>query len=175
MLKSNEICSILIKFESNFHEIFIIEGEKNDDSSVYIVQTNHVNHEVQNSEKERRKFYLQKSYHSRVDTNGLVRTHMKRNGKRFGLQEQKPLNMRVRPLSSYGYNGAYITKFPIKSVGINDIIIELKEGDICKYEFVFMPARNKPYYDLLLQNNLKEESYYMLPLQHNTTFTLVYA
>jgi len=147
------VCSILLKDDNNiYHRLFQVEGDKNNDQSLYIVRLNHVNNFSVFDESKYREFCLQKTIHSRIGDDGLVQSHMKRSNNIFGVERCFPLN-KLNYIFDYGLSpNDSIDKYPVKIPEDNDILIKSKAKYLSDYRFVFYKGE-----DLLSKNILSQD------------------
>jgi hypothetical protein len=173
MVNRNIVCSILFKDKNKIlRRIFDIEGDKSTDPSIYIVKVNHINNEVQKSEEERRKFYLQHSHHSRQDSSGLVQVHYKRNGNRFGQRKQLHLEAEGASMKHYHFaSNDDLQRYPQKIAGQDDIVLNVNPEYFSEYGYVFFTEedRLKKYAS---QNQLTILHSYKIPVKNIKTFNL---
>ena len=132
------VCSVLMKDdESLYHRLFQIEGDKDNDTSLYIVKLNHINNQIDFDENKYRDFCLQKTIHSKTDKNGYVQSHFKRNGHIFGKNKCLPLEKLNYVFDHSLSEKEDINDYPVKSPSINDILIKSKCKYLSDYRFIF--------------------------------------
>jgi hypothetical protein len=142
-VKRNRICEVLLRDSKDiWRSLFSIEGDKSNDPSLYIIKNIHINPETTDDEERLRNFSLQKSYHFKKDKDGLIQTHLKRDGHRFGIQKQKPLNERTIPISVFHNNNDNVEAYPERTPGEKDIKLTIKPDFINFYEFIFFTELN---------------------------------
>jgi hypothetical protein len=137
-INRNIVCSILFKDDDgNYHRIFQVEGDRVADYSIYFVKLNHVNKNVAFDEEKYRKFCLQKTFHSKVDSDGLVESHFKRSNNRFAHSKRLPLDKLNYILDFHFSPNDDIKKYPGKIPESHDILIKSKPEYLKDYHFIF--------------------------------------
>lgn len=165
-MNRNIVTKILIKDNDNiYRNIFTIEGDKSIDTSIYIVKKNTINPEVTQTDEERRKFELQRSIHARINSNGLVQTHLKRNDKKFAEDLQPPLSDSNVHMHLYGCPGGSISAYPSVSPSNEDIVITHKPDFFKDYQYFFFVDKDK-YKRAMQSHGLFECSTFTIPVKY---------
>lgn len=146
IISINHVCDILIKdTDGNFRKVFEIEGDKENDPSIYI----HLP-DVNNPLKR-----LHYSYHCKTK-NGLVTVHLKHKYTQElnpTEKQQKPLAQRSRPFFSCWPQK--IERYPIKKEPKKeDIIISMKSIYLQKIYFIFYPDKSTFIKDIHNKNQM---------------------
>lgn len=155
-IKRKIISSILLKNNNSYHRLFQVEGDKKNDASLYIVQLNDVEDFSNFNEDNYRNYCLQQTVHSRMDKDGLVETHFKRNQSRFAKSRCLPLD-KLHYVRDYSMpEKANINKYPIKNLDNNDILIKSRYEYLSEYRFIFYKGEN------LLSKHVSTHNLYIL-------------
>lgn len=132
------VSTILFKDDNNlYHRLFQVEGDKDNDYSIYIVKLNQVKDQINLDEHIYRDFSLQKTIHSKIDKNGYVQAHFKRNGHIFGKSKCLPLDKLNYVFDHSLSEKEDIDDYPIKLPDINDILIKSRCKYLSDYRFIF--------------------------------------
>jgi hypothetical protein len=153
----NHVCNILtIDEDGKYRKLFSIEGDKPDDPSVYIYNwSNGVNNPNKGHY----------SYHSKKDSNGLVRVHLS-NIKDVSKRQQQPLDQRQRVMCSHHFNsGVRLGKFPFGVQSKDDICLTGKPEYFNSCEYVFYTTE-QGLREYAAQKSLVVLHKYPLPVKH---------
>ena len=167
----NIVSKICIKDEQGIlRNIFTVEGDiSTSDWSIYIVKKNTVNLESQKTEEECREFELQRSLHARKDSDGKVRTHYKRGGKRFGKQQEYPLDHPNTSMTLYGPIGSKLSEYPSVVPNSTNVLLNKKSDYFEDYHYIFYTDKNKCR-RALARHKLSMCGVYEIPTQYAPLF-----
>ncbi len=169
MKKNNykNICYVLFKDKKGVYRIlFGIEGDKINDPSLYVVGYGNGDYQREGIDEKTRKFALQNSYHSKIDSDGLVQTHFKRNGKHFGITKQKSLEELKSMVLDYNFRTTNLEKFPYKKKSEKDIIFNINPEYFWDYSFIFFIDQDDRLNKYLNRNGMLLIHNYKINTQH---------